>query len=121
MLNDSITLVDSGSFNHAYVLSFRDGYNSIRRHSTEASNLHRKLEVKNTIDLNATDKPNRHLISLSRLVEDAVTGEFKQVTVHCVVTRHKDIPDATVTSLGVELAGLLADETQITKILKGES
>lgn len=121
MLADVLSTVDEATVQHDYTLVKRDGYDALRRDLTQESALNCRLEIKNTIDLNAPNKPNRHLILISKNVEDAVTGEYHPVTVHAVITRHKDIDDAVVMNLTTELGSLLNQETVITNILSGAS
>lgn len=122
MLNDALTTYEADeTTGNTYTLVKREGYESLRRELTKSSDLNWKMEVKNTIDLNSPDKPNRHLISISRGVEDAVTGELQTVTAHCVITRHKDVTDAVVNDVAHELGTFLNQTSWVSDVLQGAS
>jgi hypothetical protein len=120
MLTDQITLADSEAADHVYTLSFREGYNSIRREDGVSSDQGSALEVKNTIDISST-KPNRHLIKVTCAWQDEVTGIYERVTAHCVITRDKGLSDADVISVVTRLGDFLVDDAMVAKVLLGES
>lgn len=121
MLNDVITTTDPEAATTDYTLVNRDGYNSLRRNLAAESARQDKLEIKNTIDLNAVTKPNRHLILLSKNLEDAVSGEIQTATVHVVITRHKELSDGMVVEMCYELGSILENTTIMGQILQGAS
>lgn len=106
---------------NTYSLVKKEGYESLRRELSKESDLNWKLEIKNTIDLNSPDKPNRHLVSVSRGVEDAITGEIQTVTVHAVITRHKNVTDAVCVDVAYELASVLTTANFVDNVLQGDS
>jgi len=120
MLANTITLADING-DHDFDLTFRSGYDSIRRETAAESALAHQLVVKNTIDIGSPSKLNRHLVQLSKNVEDPVTGEFKPVSVHFVVTRHKDVADQVIFDMAEQLSGMLSVDTYLAQILLGAS
>lgn len=118
MLADSI-VVNDGTNNHTFSLVSREGMNSMRREIGVSSELASMLQIKNTVDLNAPTKPNRHLISFSLSEKDATTGELYPISVHAVIARHKSASDSSVKTVVTLLSALLGVSATIDDVLIG--
>jgi hypothetical protein len=118
MLSNTITLND-GVDDNTYDLVSREGMNSIRRETGVSSTIGSALVIKNTVDLNAPTTKNRHLIQLSQNEIDGTTGEKYPFSVHVVITRDKNVADATIKKLCVELAAFITSSTNMDDVLIG--
>lgn len=121
MISDSITLND-GVADRTFALVSREGMNSIRRETTAgvSSASQSMVQVKHTIDLKATGKPNRHLVSLTFTEYDS-SGKPLPITVHAVITRHKSASDAATLKLAEMLANFIGDPAKAADLLIGSN
>lgn len=116
MLSNTITLND-GVADALYDLVSRQGMESVRRETGVSSNLASALIIKNTVDLNAPTAKNRHLIQLSGL--ESVSDVLYPYSVHCVISRDKNVTDASIKLKLVELAAFISSSTNMDDVLIG--
>jgi hypothetical protein len=102
-----------------YDLVSRQGMESIRRQVGAPSAEGRALTIKNTVDLSAPTKANRHLVQFTYTEIDETTGEKYPVSVHAVVSRHKMATDAGIAETCYQLSDLLRTQTFLDDILVG--
>lgn len=120
MLTNTITLSEDGGTTTAdYDLVSREGMSSMRRETGVDSALGSALIIKNTVDINNPSAKNRHLIQLVGNEEDATTGELYPYSVHAVISRDKNVTDATIKKKCVELADFLDNSTDMDDVLVG--
>lgn len=119
MLADTISLND-GSTARTYNITSREGMDSIRVETTAGvtSAENSTLMIKHTLDRKAPNKPNRHLVALSKSYTDAA-GKVHTVTVHMVITRAKGAPDSLVLSLAEMLSVFATDPANINQLMIG--
>lgn len=120
MLTDTITLND-GVGDKTYALVSRQGMESLRRETTSGvpSREGSTLKVSNTIDINNQSAKNRHLIQLFWKDDDADGQPAYEGSVHVVIARNKNVADAKLLSKLAQLADLIADSTEMSKVLIG--
>jgi len=117
MLSNTIILND-GVGDNTYDLVSRSGMSSVRREVGSASSEASALTIKNTIDLNAPETKNRHLVQIS-WNEIGSEGQVYPASVHVVVSRHKMVSDAEIKSRCAEMAAFIGSSTNLTDILVG--
>lgn len=121
MLNNTITLQDSVPNSYTFDLVSRAGMTSIRRETTAgvSSSEGSVLKISNTVDLNAPNTKNRHLVQLSWTDYDATTNAPYQASVHVIVSRHKMVTDAKILAKLQQLADFFGTEANVTDLLRG--
>lgn len=119
MLANSLTLADDSAVNHTFDLVSREGMNSIRRETSVSSNVGSAMLIKHTLDLNAPDKVNRHLVQFNWNEIDGTTGDIYPCSVHLVISRHKSASDAAITERVHQLESFIADSTNLDELYIG--
>lgn len=122
MLNNTLTYVDAATTSRSYDLISREGMNSLRRETTAgvASSNNSGLAIKQTIDLYAPTKANRHLVQFTYTEVDS-EGRTYPITVHAVITRHKQASDAEVLNQVALLADFLGTAGNAEAMLIGSN